>query len=224
MGITSMASTNHTCVHATIVDGVPVHGWRWYFTYRSLPWASENGRSFHQWIQLLKKGHAPAERLFANVYRSLWGELLEEPEAFVTVPPSVKYSQKPDYPLHRCAEIAASLGAGVHLKHHIKRKETLPKCVDDSSSRSFHKQRESMSIDEDAEPDYTSIAVIDDVRTSGSTLHAAIDLLRHHHPEARIIALAFGQTQATGSTPFPEEPNFQGLSNPSEEDLARFML
>lgn len=218
-----MLPTNHACVHETVSSGVPIHCWRWYFTNRSLPWASENGRRFHYWIQLLKDGHFPAEQLFASVYRHLWSTVLGKPQAIVTVPPSKQFKIRPEYPLSRCADIAAGMGAGVHLRHHLRRIESLPSCVSDNSSRDFLKQRASMRVESDVEDDTESIVIIDDVRTSGSTLAAAIELVRQHHPQARINALTFGQTQRTGSTPFPEIPSFPESRAVSSEQIEQFM-
>jgi predicted amidophosphoribosyltransferase len=199
--------------------------WRWYFITSALPWASQNGQWFHHWILKLKPGndHEPSKQLFARVLRHLWNDPLETPDAIVVMPPSKCFDIVPDYPLISVADLAESLGCGIHLKHLVKRIKTIDRAVDNPAMRDIAVQQASMRVTESIPERVRSVLLVDDVWTSGATIRAARSLILDSYPGMKVSALAFGRRQATGSTPFPEDPVFPNPWETTVEDLGHFL-
>ena len=85
-------------------------------------------------------------------------------------------------------------------------------------------QEKSLQVDTGRGRVLHSLLVVDDVTTSKATLQAVITLLRSEHPGVAITAFAFGKTQQTGSTAFPEQPVFPEPQGTTVEDLAGWLI
>jgi len=96
------------------------------------------------------------------------------------------------------------------------------RAVDDAAARTIVFQKASMEVATTLPESIRSVVLIDDVFTSGATMKAAIELIHAAYPHLKIFGLAFGETQPTGSTPFPEVPVFPDLNVSSLNDLQSF--
>tara|TARA_B100001964_G_scaffold109864_1_gene122817 strand:- start:252 stop:1115 length:864 start_codon:yes stop_codon:yes gene_type:complete len=195
-------------------DNIRYTAYRWYFKVQALNWASQNGVHYHGWIIRLKNDSNNGDFTVHHFFEQILVDYIRHSDVdidlIISIPPSTSYKEHPSYPL---ASIAATVNKycgfdnSGHYKHYIKRLSTISK-----KTHSFDKNRTSMVV-EDLINCKKSILLIDDVMTTGSTLEAAASLISEKKPDVQILTFAFGKTQPTGSTPFPEEPKFP---NPEE--------
>jgi hypothetical protein len=186
------------------------YSYRWYYPDRALRWASENGERFRANIISLKDGKG-SEMFFVSI---LWMLLksgrLGGPDAVVSIPPHKKFESCPTYAMANIAKACQETsGAKGDCSRLLRRVITLPK-----GTRDDERQKLSMKVTDDRPDPLNEILLIDDVVTSGSTMRAGASLLREAYPSARISCFAFGRTQPTGSTRFPDFPKF-----PKPEDI-----
>jgi len=183
---------------------------RWYFTNSALPWASENGERFHDWIIRLKNNNN-GDNVVLNFFISILLSLLRNddfglgrPDIIISIPPSKSYEDNPSYSLNKIAKIVNEVYFGIKSDHHyLRRTKTIP-----SKSHNCFVHKDSMHVSGDLPENVESVLLIDDVMTTNATLKAAGSLISESYPHVQITRFAFGETQRTGSTSFPEVPEF----------------
>jgi predicted amidophosphoribosyltransferase len=182
--------------------------YRWYFPGRALAWSTTNGIRYHDWIRQLKSGKQTAIILFTRILDRLFKVKLEAPQAIIAVPPSQCFHERPTYPVAEIAKEIAQKHAIYDLSYSLRRVTTIPKVVDYPLMRSIETQMAYMDLIDIIPSKVKHVLIVDDITTSGATIDAAIKIVRLKRPDIRITAFAFGKTNQTGSTPFPEIPEF----------------
>lgn len=212
-------------------DDIWYSAYCWYFPVRALKWASTNGVHFHGWILRLKNDinsdDVIAHYFFALILLKYFNHLKYvdhcDIDLIISVPPSMSYEERSSYSLARVAEMVNKSCLGSKQYHHyIRRAITVSKDSSAKIKRNKYVQKASMVAD-DLPDNIETVLLIDDVMTSGATLEAAAELISEANPDVQVLTFAFGKTQRTGSTPFPDEPEFPDASETNSiEDLDTF--
>ncbi|NOT25766.1 MAG: phosphoribosyltransferase [Acidobacteria bacterium] len=189
-------------------DRTRVVAWRWYFPERALPWASTNGKRFHEWMSNLKSGSDVALTLFANVIARLCEDGLLRPDAIAATPSSQKYEIQTKHSVAALSSMVAQMLTVGDLNDLVRRTRTVPRAVARPGMRDEEVQFSSMQVSGPMPPNVGTILLLDDVLTSGSTARAAVRRIREMSATVQIDVLALGKTNATGSTQFPDVPAF----------------
>ena len=108
------------------------------------------------------------------------------------------------------AQVAERLTSATFVQDALIRKKPVRKSAWDASARDYGIQFDSLEADRTSLSDIASVIVVDDITTSGATMAAAINLILNCNPSISLTAFTFGKTKQTGSTSFPEDPEFPG--------------
>jgi hypothetical protein len=171
-------------------------GYRTYPTAVRAGYADRNLSRFRRLLLRLKEGTAGALELFSGLLCLIYDDLLDSPDAIACVPSSGKSGLVRDDPLALMVQMAVLKGIGaVDGSSWLLRTESVAPAHKDNAMRDYRKQLETIACNAAALPgSIESILLVDDIRTSGSTMDACVDRLKEAFPAATITGFAFGYT------------------------------
>lgn len=189
---------------------------RWYVQDKWLRGADENMINYRNWIFGIKNAKPKAVEFFIKIFLDYWGGCLGPSTLLVTIPSGRLHPGTRGAGLRSLARQVATTTNSMYSEQGLRRiLEASQKGSTNNLPNRHSTEFQSCSLSLGAQPSKLTkrLIVIDDIITTGATMHGAIKRLiedgwKNNPGELEIFGFAFGRTLEKPSVEFPAVPQF----------------